>query len=74
MDHNDYFGPIFALIVGVVCVIYRRQVAEIAIHEHEVLFGRRWPQRSFEVPFFIGGLLFIAWAVFMIVGNFVFSH
>ena len=72
MSLSDYIGVTLALSIGLACIVFRKRMAISAVRSPERIFGVRYDPRSFEFGFGAGGIAFIVWAVFMVVGAFVF--
>jgi hypothetical protein len=72
MSIVDYFGVVLAFAVGMVCVVFRERLAAVAVQQHARLYGARWDPRSFQFCFGIGGIIVIAWGLFVLLGALVF--
>jgi hypothetical protein len=71
---SEFVYSAVMLALGVLLVLRCRRAAEIAIRQRRALGGRDWPTRSFEIPFLLVGLGWIAWALFMAIGTIVFRE
>ena len=65
---SDSLVMVLVLCIGVLFVVFRRSAAEIAVRQHEALYGRRWGERTFELWFALAGVFFIAFAVLALLG------
>jgi hypothetical protein len=73
MTGVDYLGVALAFAVGIVCVVFRKRIAVAAVEQHARLYGARWDPRAFELCFGIGGIIVIAWGLFVLLGALVFA-
>ena len=74
MSPLDYVAVVIAMGAGLLCIRHRGRIADMAVSQHQRLYGAKWDRRSFEYPFLVGGVLLMAWAVFVVIGGFLFTH